>query len=234
MNILILDDMAKEADELSMLLRELGFEPAIFHNGHEALDHINNGAGVDVCFLDIVMPEMSGVETAIRLRDSGYTSEIVFLSTSREYGPESYRVKAFDYLIKPPTPESVKNVLGRLVNTYNSDEKLGISVRTRAAVRFIRYCDLSYVEAMRNCVCFHLADGTSFEVYASFGEYADLLLLDKRFIQCHRSYIVNMDNIGEIADMEVITRGGAKIPVSRSNSDTKNTYFSWKFGRDSG
>ena len=105
MNILICDDQKNDADALASLLHESGFDikTALFANGREALDHVRTGPPADVCFLDIIMPEMSGVELAKKLRSLGYGGEIVFLTSSNDFARESYQVKAFDYLIKPPS-----------------------------------------------------------------------------------------------------------------------------------
>jgi len=231
MNILILDDKTEETTRLSRLLRGLGVEPIVFHDGRDALDYVRGGARVDVCFLDIVMPKISGIQTARELRSFGYTDAIVFLSSSKEYGPESYQVKAFDYLIKPPSSESVKGVLEKIENARKNADTAGITVKTKSATRFIRYSDISHIEAVKHFVCFRLMDKNTVEVYAAFGEYADALLTDARFIRCHRSYIVNMDEISEIAASYILMRTGARIPVSRSFANVKHTYFNRIFGR---
>ncbi len=92
MNILICDDMPKEANKLKRLLAAQGIATSVFHHGRDALRYIEDGGFADVCILDIIMPEMTGIELAGRLRRTGWDGPIVFLSTSKEFGPETYQV----------------------------------------------------------------------------------------------------------------------------------------------
>ena len=69
-NILICDDMPNEAEKLSDLLNGLGYKSVAFLSAVVALEHIRSGAAADMCILDIVMPEMNGIELALMLRNS--------------------------------------------------------------------------------------------------------------------------------------------------------------------
>ena len=104
MNILICDDMKNESAILGNLISRSGFEALvkILQNGRETLDYVRSGTEVDVCFLDILMPDMTGVVLADQLRREGFAGEIVFLTASNDYAYQAFRVNAFDYLLKPP------------------------------------------------------------------------------------------------------------------------------------
>lgn len=232
MNILICDDMQNDITELTDLLLNSDFivDTAIFDNGHDVLEYIHTGAVVDVCFLDIVMPEMNGISLAEQLRKNNFTGKIVFLTTSNEYACESYRVKAFDYLIKPPTPESVNNILKDLDEARKDSDTDGIIIKTSGVARHITFRDISHVEVIDHYVYFRLINGEDIEVFTKLSEVAPELLSDSRFIQCHRSFIVNMYDIATIADKELTTRTGKRISISRSYPNTKSQYFKWKFG----
>lgn len=223
MNILICDDMREEADKLVKILRDCGgkFNVTAFYNAPAALLHIRSGAVVDCCFLDIVMPEMSGVALAEALRKDGFKGELVFLSTSREYGPESYAVKAFGYLLKPPTREAVRDVLSDIENTRLSGKRGGIFVKSSSVTKFILFSDISHVEVIGRYVYFRLINETEIESHATFAEIAPRLLIDARFGRCHRSFIINMDYIEAVAGNEITMRDGAKVPITRSYSAIK-------------
>lgn len=233
MNILICDDMQREIDRLTSLLDKPGFDRLSayavntvgFTSGVDALAYVRSGKMVDVCFLDIVMPEMSGIDLAKALRRDGFKSEIVFLSTSKEYGPETYLVKAFGYLLKPPTPDAVRKILAGIENARKAVDTDGIKVKEKGAVRSLLYRDISYAEVVNHKVFYWLTDGKNVEVTATFGETAPQLLRDKRFVQCHNSFIVNMNEVSSIIGREVITRGGARLPLSRSFSDLKKVFL---------
>jgi DNA-binding LytR/AlgR family response regulator len=229
LNILICDDIKSETAKLERLLNESGFDVKIvsFLCGHEALEYVRTGIVIDVCFLDIVMPEMNGIILAEQLRGQGFRGQIVFLSTSRDYGPEAFSVKAFDYLLKPPRPANVRNVLKRLADEKLRSDTEGILVRISKVARHILFRDISHVEVIKHYVYFRLNDGEEIEIYATLGEFAVPLLNDHRFAQCHRSYIINMSEIASIDDREVTMRCGKNIPVSKSYMELKKKFIKW-------
>jgi DNA-binding LytR/AlgR family response regulator len=234
MNVLICDDLPEDARRLESLLRASGYEvhTRVFLNGLDALRYANTSAAIDVCFLDIVMPDMSGIELAAELREGGYAGRIIFLSTSNEYGPESYEVSAFSYLRKPPTPEKVRAVMERLAGEREKTDRAAIALKSPGIAKTLLLRDVAYVEVTQHKVHFALSDGTETAVYMSLKEVAEKLLSDKRFVQSHRSYIVNMEYISEISESEILMRGGERIPVTRTYRDVRNKYYRWAFGGD--
>ena len=225
MNILIFDDMQNEAEKLSGMLNGLGYETVAFTSGAAGLDYFRSGAAVDVCILDIVMPEMNGIDLARSLREAGFGGEIVFLSASNEYGPQTYEVKAFHYLIKPPSPDSVRRILNEIKAGHEKNDPEGLKLKISGTVRFILFRDIEYTEVVKHYVTFRLTTGESVEIRATFAETAPQLLCDSRFVQWHQSYIVNMDAITSITSREIIVRSGARVPVAKSYSGTKIKYL---------
>jgi DNA-binding LytR/AlgR family response regulator len=230
MQILICDDMRQETDKLANILNGMGINPAVFNSGADALAFIRSGGAVDLCILDIVMPGMNGIQLAEELRSHGWAGDIVFLSASNDFAHQSYNVNAFHYLLKPPSRESVETLLDKLVNARKNAVSGSILLKTAGVAKNVPLRDISYIEVIRNKVCFRLTDGGEIEVYMTFKDAARELLSDNRFIQCHRSYVVNMDDIAEVCEWELFTRGKARIPVSRSFRGVREAYFTRKFG----
>ena len=227
MNILICDDNKNDADRLNDLLTNFDFNlnTVVKTDAKDTLEYIRSGVSVDVCFLDIIMPEINGVELAETLREEGWTGFIVFLSTSKDFGPESYKVKAFSYLLKPASYESVFNVLNDIKNAQNNTDIEGISIKGVGQTRFVLFRDISYVEAANQNVIFRLTNGSELKMRSTFAEVAVSLLEDARFIQCHRSYIVNMNDVASVSNNDFILRNGFKIAISRSFADAKLRYI---------
>ena len=236
MNILICDDVRTEADRLGELIKRSGFDAvvSIFRSGRETLDYVRSGAAVDVCFLDIVMPEMSGVELADKLRGGGYTGEIVFLSYSNDYAHQAYSVNAFFYLLKPPVQSEVDEVLSKLDNARRNADRDGLYIKTQGMTRVIPLREISHIEVIDHTVYIRLINGKEIEVYATFNEIASRLLKDRRFFQCHRSYVLNMSDIGTITDNTVQMQNGARIPISRSYADVRVEMLRWMAGEGVG
>jgi len=227
MNILICDDIKSEADKLASMLTNRGFEvhTTAFYNARDALAYVRTGAVVDVCFLDIVMPEVNGVELAKALRKDGYTGYIVFLSAAREYGPESYQVKAFNYLAKPIALSDIRIILSELSEAMNSADTNRILIKTTDFSRNVMLRDISHIEVKNNYVYVHLTDGNELKARTALAEIATRLLEDSRFIRCHRSFIVNMSEIDSLKGNDFIMRDNSVIPISRNNADVKQRYI---------
>jgi len=228
MNILICDDILYEAESLERLLLNTGFEvnTVVFTDGQEALAYFSSGEPVDVCFLDILMPAMDGIKLAEALREIGFIGFIIFLTGSKEYAPESYMVKAFDYLIKPASPERVKEVLTELIKAQETADLGGILVKGTGISRRILFREISHIEIIHNVVHIRLTDGSVHKTRSTLSEITLQLLEDTRFIQSHRSFIVNMDDIIALKGNEFLLRNGTSIPISRNHISAKDRYIS--------
>lgn len=229
MKILICDDMSSETSKLERLLGDSGFDvkTIAFNNGYDVLDYVHSGALVDVCFLDIVMPDISGIELAEQLRADGFKGELVFLTTSNDYAAQSYSVQAFSYLLKPPKPDAVRDILRKLEDAKRKNDTDGILIKVSKVARHVLFREISYLEVIKHYVYFRLTDGEEIEIYATFGDIAEQLLSDARFAQCHRSYIVNMSDVAAVDERQITMRSGKKIPYSKSYSDVKKRFAKW-------
>jgi DNA-binding LytR/AlgR family response regulator len=239
MNILICDDRPSDAAELERLLQnsKLQIQTVVFNDGYDALDYAAAGTEIDVCVLDIIMPGMDGIRLARELRQRGFSGEIVFLSTSREFAPESYEVKAFSYLIKPVTQENVKKIVEQLDNAHKAADTARILLKTPGVSKSVLLRDISYVEVIQHKVYFRLCNrrsglGGEIVVNSALKDLSDTLLCDPRFVQCHRSFIVNMDEIAEISEWAIQMRRGERIPITRTYHDVRSRYYQWVFGND--
>jgi DNA-binding LytR/AlgR family response regulator len=230
MNVLICDDVAKDAKWLADMLAESDFEvqTAVFTCPWQAYDHIKSSTIVDVAFLDILMPAMNGINLAEKMRESNFAGEIIFLTNSNNFANQSYRIRAFDYLLKPLTREKINEVMNALQSLQGNEDREGLFVKTQGVARIIPFRDISYIEADKHNVYIKLQD-KSIKIYSSFSEITEQILLDNRFVQCHRSYIVNLNEIKTIANNEVVMRGGKIIPISKGYQKVKNKIVKWIF-----
>ena len=231
MNILICDDKKEDANSLAALLDKSDFDvkTVIFANSKQALDYIYSGKNADACFLDIVMPEMNGIELAEKLRENNFDNEIVFLTESNNFACQSYRIQAFDYLLKPPTLENVKNVISKLKNAKKNFEQNCLFIKIQGIAKRVLFRDISYVEAINHTVHIKLLDNSAIKMRTTFGKIAENLLCDSRFARCHRSYIINVGEIASVANQKVTMNNGTNIPISRGFSQVKDEMMRWMF-----
>ncbi|MCL2184980.1 MAG: LytTR family DNA-binding domain-containing protein [Treponema sp.] len=227
MNILICDDIRDEALKLQNAVKEADLEANVmyFFKPQDVLKYIKTNVKIDVCFLDIIMPEMNGIELARKMRAEGFGGKIVFLTTSKDYGVESYQVKAYFYLLKPINTKDVVRLLNEIKNTSPIEDNAGIKIETRNLTRFVYFYEISFVEVINKNVYFRLLDGSEIVIFASLGDILPQLTSDGRFAQCHRSYVVNIDAVTQIRGKEIILRCGRKVPISRSYKEFSDQYY---------
>lgn len=102
-----------------------------FASGKELINHVDEHGGFDLYILDCIMPEMNGIElgAALRMRDD--TGFLIYLTTSPDFALDSYRVDAFDYLLKPVESELFFKALTRLTAPFHRSCKRPLPSRPR-------------------------------------------------------------------------------------------------------
>ena len=223
MNILICDDLADAAVQLSKII-SLSFPDAdirSFNLAGDVLAFIRSGKKPDISFLDIIMPEMDGVLLAEKMREEGYKGPIVFLSSANNYAAQSYKVSAFSYLLKPPNPNEVIDILIKVDKARKDSDNAGLQVKTKRLLRFILYRDISHVEVINQKVFIRLIDGSEVEIWSPLSEIAPGLLADSRFAQSHNAFVVNMGCISYIQGNTITMQSGKTIPITKKYSNIK-------------
>ena len=234
-NILLCDDNKVELCALENMLKAYYMDGAFvtaFSQPDEVIRHLSKKRPVDIAFLDIIMPGMTGIELAQEMRQTGYGGYIVFLTSSNDFAAESYGVDAFSYLIKPVEKNMLAEVLEKIEKKMSDVDSAGITVLTKQTLRKIKFSELMYLEARSRMIHFHMSDGESICFNASLKEYAGRLFEDRRFLPCHNSFILNMDYVKSVEGREVTIRNGDIVPISRRYAQFKRQYLSWLLGGD--
>ncbi len=185
----------------------------------------------DIILLDIVMPFLNGIDAAGEVRKLDRNVKIVFLTTSPEYGVESYKVKADNYLLKPIDSDALYRCLDELYEDLRSQEKF-LLVKGLHAVRRIPVREIESIEAQNKQVILSLSDGSSFTASEPLYAFEKKLPVSDGFFKCHRSYLVNLQAIEMYTQKEIRTRNGYRIPISRNcHRKFEDTYFRMIFGK---
>ena len=143
----------------------------------------------DLIILDILMPKISGMDTAAQIRKKDTKTPIVFISTSEEFGVQSYRVLAFDYLLKPIDTEQLRACMRRLLSQRT--KKHYITVTYSGTETKILLSNIQCLESNLRKVIFTLSENREIEVVGKLTDYEEFLL-HHGFCRCHKSYLVNM------------------------------------------
>jgi DNA-binding LytR/AlgR family response regulator len=191
-----------------------------FHNSIEALDFINNNA-IDIIFLDIHMPLMTGFEL-IRLIES--KTKIVITTAFREFAAESYELDVLDYLVKPiPLPRFIKcihkieadfNLKNNLkVETLKVDPHIFIKVDKKMVKIIID--EILFIEGMKEYIKVVTADKT-YITHKSLTALSEELAEDK-FTRIHKSYIIAVNKVKSIEGNRIQVHSYT-LPIGRNYS----------------
>ncbi|MDD2510439.1 MAG: LytTR family DNA-binding domain-containing protein [Syntrophomonas sp.] len=219
MKIAICDDDSPELDRISSFIATYRQEMKVsltyktFQSATELLSTMSSG-DYDILLLDILMPGISGMQAAHEIRAFDAGVRIIFLTSSPEFALESYAVKAYDYILKPASKDKLFSILDALIAEEQKPLE-GLTVKTQTGMSRILFSKLAFVEVMNKRLYFHLADGSVQEVPASLAYFEDKLLSRPEFVKVHRSYIVNLWQVGELRSKEITTLAGNTLPISR-------------------
>ena len=154
---------------------------------------------------------LSTYVNAAALRGLGDNTAIIFISSNREMALRGYEVSAARYLAKPLREEQLREALLYCYNTFC--EKKEILLPTAKGRRRIPLSDILYAEAMERVAKLALVNRVE-ELSIKFSDLIPLLP-ERRFVLCHRSYLVNLEHIAYIRSRELELTTGEALPVSR-------------------
>jgi len=187
-------------------------------NAIEAFNCINNHT-VDLVFLDINMPEISGISFAKSINKD---IKIIFTTAYRDYAVEGFELQAVDYLLKPITFERLLKSINTYFDVYSNQHKMikehvennnFIFVRSDRIMIKIDFNDIIYIESYSDYIKIHL--NTKTIVTRETISAIEAKIPKQQFIRIHRSYIISINNITSFTN-EYITISGKSFPISRS------------------
>lgn len=223
---LALDLVAKFIEQTSFLSLQSKFDNAI-----QALGFANQNE-VDLIFLDIQMPDLSGMELA-RILDGKTTTKkpkIIFTTAYNQFAVEGYKVDALDYLLKPFSYEEFLKAATKAYQFFENQKKnTTIKIETERPADYIflkvEYQlvkvilkDITHIEAYKDYVKVHLKDKPNPLLSLTSMKSMEDLLPNDTFMRVHRSFIINLDHIDSVS-RNVIQIGNAQIVVSENYKD---------------
>ena len=171
----------------------------------------------------VARPE--GLTAAAELRRRGVRAPLAFLAHTTVYAYEAFRVDAMQYLHIPFRPEQLTALLDRATEPEYGPV---IPVTTAMGLRALPFADIEYLECTHHVVHYHLASGedvASLSLRVPFSEVAKPLLADARFLQPHRSYVVNLAAAAQLSSGELWMRSGARVPIPRGREPAVRAAF---------
>lgn len=171
-----------------------------------------------VVFLDVDMGAFDGIRVGEALRRRYRETVIIYVTGHEEFALEAFRVRAFNYLLKPlkqvQFEKALDEALEHVQRMRGRTAAKMLSVQTKGEHIRIPYNDIIHFEKVGHKIRVHGPE-QEIQYYGNF--YSLLESLDSdRFFQCHQGFIVNVDRIRAFRDKTLFLEGGGQVPVSRS------------------
>lgn len=203
---------------------------ATFTSALDLLEAIDNNGGFDLYVLDIIMPHMLGIDAAYKIRRLNASAGFLFLSSSREYAVEAFKIKSCGYLLKPIKQDEFYCELLNFLTKFSPKDNPSILIKDSETVHKVHINDLVMIESfnhMRRCT---LSDGTYIETYATLSSLFEQLQIYPSFFIPHRSYIINLDYVTGLTATELVIANGRCVPVSRNTYPRlRKAYMDYNF-----
>ena len=216
LNCIIIDDEITARNILKKYIKDVPFLVLLneYRNAVEALEYLDN-SNVDVVFLDIEMPRLSGLKMAKLLDDS---TQIIFTTAHREFAPEGFELSAIDYLLKPISFERFLQAAKRAhramgLSRVEKETPTHFFIKVDKKMIRVEFSQLYYIKGMGNYVKIYTATDT-FVVYDTVKNIM-ASLRHGPFLRIHKSYIVNTDKI-DLYTKEFVEINKKHISIGRS------------------
>ena len=237
MRIAICDDEESQRALIEKYLREwsevhsIALETVAFSNAEQFLFGWEDDKLYDLLILDIELVAISGMDLARRIRNEDEEIPIIFITGYESYMAQGYEVSAMQYLLKPMYKDKLFTALDRLQRVKKVETKL--QFQTEEGMIFLAPSDIWYVEATGHYSTLYTVE-ISYLLRHSFSDMLKMLNEQNTFVQCHRSYLVNVQHVSAITKTDLIMDNRVKIPISRNSYKAVNQRFiaSYKLHRE--
>ncbi len=220
MRIAIIEDLQQDSERLIKLLKEymerydFALQMECFGSGEEFLDAVEPEK-FDLCFMDIYMDGISGVETAEKLREKDPRCLVIFLTSSPDFMAEGYRLRAWRYLLKPVDMESICEAMDECIAQVElSKRRLNVMIgRQEVSLPFSK---IYYVATANRSIEIHGKDTTlTTNTHVTFEKLTAPLLNDYRFFCVGKGLVVNLQFVIQVEENCAVMTNGDRLPISR-------------------
>ncbi len=237
MRVFILEDEYLARERLKRFLQKIPDVEVVgeAESKEEALEKIPK-SDVDVVFLDVKLPDGTGLEVARYILDQELNPYIIFATAYGEYALEAFKVNAVDYILKPYEFEDVENAINKVKNLENkrtninniakfleNTQEFFIPVKHLGKLILLKPSDIYYIKAELSETIIRTKDN---EYFSNKKLYElESILKPKGFFRVHKSYLVNLSKIKEMKVAEqskfVIYFDGINDTVKTSRDGAK-------------
>ncbi|WP_452226381.1 LytR/AlgR family response regulator transcription factor [Lacinutrix cladophorae] len=240
MKAIIIDDEKRARRILSTIIKE---ECPEIKSVLEA-ENLKDGVSIiktkkpDIVFLDIEMPNHSGLQILEFFKNEPIHFQIIFTTAYGHYAIEAFKLSAVDYLLKPIDIEEIKTAISKatsnaeenfikekLINLERSFEQLAlnkIALEVPKGIRFVSHEDILFFEADGAYTKVYLQNGKTELICKTLKHFAEQLVNKPLFYKPHRSFLINLKYMTEITKkdgLQVIMSNNKSIPIARERKE---------------
>lgn len=234
LNIAICDDSQDDRLKIEKLIKEYccvencDINIHNYENGEPLIDYYaTTNTAYDIIFLDIYMNGTNGITTAKQIRKFDSKCKIIFTTSSSEHALESFEVFPYNYMVKPVKKDMFEHVFRKAVNEIDQEKQKSLTIKIGSGIQTIFYKDIFFVESYAKTLNIHVLQGKTFSFYARLDEI-EKQIADKRFLRCHKSFLINMDHVLSAEDYHFNLDSGKQIPITqRYFADIKKVFYNY-------
>ena len=221
LNIAIVDDNRRDSEKLGRAVNKYLFENytktfqlETFNDGEEILKTFESEK-FQIIFMDIIMNNLTGIDTAKKIRELDNKVLIIFTTTSKEFVFDAFPLHSFDYILKPYEPERLAYILSEAIKILESHEPY-INIRVSRSNYKILLKNISAILSNNHSVELIMKNGQSILTSMTFKEFQNFLDDKNNFIEANRGVIINMDCVMSLnKDKEsFIMKDGAQYAIN--------------------
>ncbi len=218
-SIAIVEDDMQEQKRLQQYLTRYAMENQQtfrFFLYENAFDFLEEKRSFDIVFMDIMMPNMTGMEAAARLREYDSRAVLIFVTTMVQFAVKSYEVDALDYIVKPVSYARLIMKLQKAIRVIEASSGGMVVINDARGMIRCATKNLMYVEVHGHKLDYHTTEG----VYSAYGSLNDLesVLHSYHFMRCNACYLVNPQFIKSVntRDLLVMLSNGEALKISQT------------------
>ncbi|MBL4745627.1 MAG: response regulator transcription factor [Flavobacteriaceae bacterium] len=220
---ILVDDEMEALDSLDILLSEY---PTIqvLHKISDPIDvfPVLMSSTIDLIFLDIKMPVLSGIDLLVKIRKCNSHVVVVIVTAFDNYSMEAVKLHVFSYMLKPIVRVELEQTINELIKFFKTERKDGkqkIVINSKSTTLLVPIADIVYCEAEGSYTFIYLKDGTKIVATSSIG-HVKQKLCSELFIRLNRSLVVNSDFITSVNKKEKTCvlkydKNEIKLPVTQ-------------------
>lgn len=222
LKIALCDDQPLELESISALTQrymednQVDYQLKLYSHPDELLLHCESER-YQLYILDIVMPMINGIEVGREIRRLDRESQIIFVTSEPSFALDAYLANPVNYLLKPINQTDYFDTLFLALSKIDLSDETLHTIKVRDGLRIVPLFTIIACEYVNRSARYTLANGEVLltrTLQESFGDHILPLLNNNRFLRCHTSYVINMNQVEKFSKEGFVLRGGMNVPIS--------------------